>query len=410
MEKYVGLREGKIVWISDKNAAEGVKLPEQFHKLSDHELISNVRYKNGQFEDKSAQKNIQDLKVALIGVWKINCGISTYSDFLMDQIKSQVKDYRIFAELASDAAPDIHVDRCWERGKPMMELARQVNDYDPDVVLIQHEYGIFPDARHWLALISNLHTQKVFVALHSVYQFHQDKTICEAAIPNVIVHTKLQEEGLRLKGYKKPIHIIPHGCLPPRGLPRLWNLYRSEHTFMQFGFGFEYKGWENALQACALLKKEYPDVFYTGLFSESVYSKHLHDNYFNKLQGFIRELGIEENVSLIRGFQPDEVLESFFRTNKCAVFPYRENGEHTVLAVTGAARVAMTYGIPVVTSRVPFFSDLDQACLQASTPEELVEQIKKAWADPKGCVAKQDEFLKKNSWANVARMYLEVMR
>jgi glycosyltransferase involved in cell wall biosynthesis len=409
MEKYVGLREGKIVWVSDQNTNQGVRLPEQFYQLTDHQLISNVRLKNGQFVDKTAPKEIADLRIALIGVWQINCGVSTYSDYLMDQIKVQVKDYKIFAEKA-DGEEDPHVERCWERGKSLGELAQQVNDYDPDVVLIQHEYGIFPDARHWLALLSNLHTQKVFVALHSVYIYHHDKTICEAAIPNVIVHTKLQEEGLRAKGFKKPIHVIPHGCLPPRLKPRLWNLYRSEHTFMQFGFGFEYKGWENALQACALLKKEYPDVFYTGLFSESPFSKHLHDNYFNKLQTFIKELGIEENVSLIRGFQADEVLESFFRTNKCAVFPYRENGEHTVLAVTGAARVAMTHGIPVVTSRVPFFSDLYNACLQASSPEELVEQIKKAWADPKQFVDRQDAFLRKNSWANVARMYLEVVR
>jgi glycosyltransferase involved in cell wall biosynthesis len=225
----------------------------------------------------------------------------------------------------------------------------------------------------------------------------------------MIVHTDLAKKVLRQKGIKGSVDVIPHGCVPNEQKPRLWNLYRSPHTFMQFGFGFEYKGWENALRACAVLRQKYPDVFFTGLFSESPFSLNLHEKYFLRLQDLIAELGIAENVSLIRGFQSEEVLDSFFRLNRCAVFPYLDNGEHTVYGVTGAARVAMSHGIPVVTSSVPFFYDLRGTCPQADTPETLADEIEKAWADPTPHVNRQDEFLEANSWSCVARQYVKAM-
>ena len=249
----------------------------------------------------------------------------------------------------------------------------------------------------------------MYVALHSVYR-HKDKTVCEAVIPNIIVHTDLARDVLvNEKKVNGKISVIPHGCLPLADQSKLWNIYKTPHTFMQFGFGFEYKGWENSLKACAELKKKYPDVFFTGVFSESKFSKGFHDRYFDRLQELIEQLGIRQNVAILRGFQSDEVLESMFRLNKCLALPYVDGGEHQVLAVTGAARVGMRYGIPVVTSDVPFFSDLKGICPQSNNLTQLIENIEKAWTDNGDQVIRQNEFLIKNSWKAVADMYLGVM-
>lgn len=408
MVRYVGCDQNRIIWVSGQEAEGTIRLPDQFGYCSDRQLLKNFRYQDGRFTDRTNLKDPKDLRIAVVGVWKIPCGISTYTEYLMREIGNLCPEYRIFCETGPEVQPEPSVEPCWRRGEPLTDLVDRIKRYDPDVVLVQHEYGIFPDARHWLAFLSALYDYRVFVALHSVYR-HPDKTICEAAVPRIIVHTELAREVLREKGMTKPIDLIPHGCLLNEQKPRLWNIYKSPHTFMQFGFGFEYKGWENSLDACALLKEKYPDVFFTGLFSESPFSQNLHDKYFAKLQRRIESLGIGPNCSLIRGFQTEAVLDSFFRLNRCAVFPYRDNGEHQVYAVTGAARMAMRHGIPTVTSSVPFFSDLSGVCPQANTPEELAQAIQAAWADPQEIVQRQDQFLIQNSWAEAARRYVELL-
>ena len=66
---------------------------------------------------------------------------------------------------------------------------------------------------------------------------------------------------------------------------------------------------------------KYPDIFFTGLCSESVLNKNYHQSYYLQLMELIDELGIQENVALIRGYQSDQSWDSYFRTNKIALFP-----------------------------------------------------------------------------------------
>ena len=71
---------------------------------------------------------------------------------------------------------------------------------------------------------------------------------------------------------------------------------KSEKTFMQFGFLFRYKGWQLALETVGLLKEKYPDIFFTGLCSESPYAKVEHQIYYNELMELASRLNIKENI------------------------------------------------------------------------------------------------------------------
>lgn len=408
MERYFGSSGSRIVWVGNKGC--GLKVPDHLLSVSDRDLMEHYRAtKDGELVPRTLNKQSHELKIAFVGVWKIPCGISTYTEYLLNEMTKLIGSYKIFAEYSDGSAEEDHVLRCWRRGESLIGLADAINEYDPDVVLVQHEYGMFPDAKRWLSFLTAIRHAKVYVALHSVY-LHKDKSICEAVIPNIIVHTDLARDVLvNTKKVSAPVHVVPHGCLLPSEQSKLWNLYWTEHTFMQFGFGFEYKGWENSLLTCAELKKKYPDVFFTGLMSESKYNKEFHDRYYERLQGMVDDLGIRDNVALIRGYQSEEILDSFFRTNKCLLLPYKHNGDHQVFAVTGAARLAMRSGIPVITSDVPFFSDLVDVCPQANTPEKMATAIESAWQDSSAQVLRQNEFLVKNSWENVSKLYLDAI-
>jgi glycosyltransferase involved in cell wall biosynthesis len=409
---YVGHRSGKICFVSthycqtDRFQILEARLPAEAQNIND--VSENYRVWNDQLVHKNHTIRLKDLRIALVGVYKIPCGIATYAEALWSEQIKLVKEAHIFAEQA-DVPPEEGVTRCWKRGKPLGNLIQAIHDYDPDLVLAQHEFGIFPDARYWLSFMSAMQRYRTVVTLHSVFR-HADKTVCEAAIPEIVVHTNLAKNVLT-KEKKIPgiVHVFPHGCFPPKNPARLWNRYFSDHTVIQFGFGFRYKGWERSIEAISKLKPKFPDIFFTGIYSESVLGARAHEEYFQELQQQIRSLKLQDHVGLIRGFQSQEALEAYLRSNRVAIFPYTNHPDHVVFGSTGAARVAMTEGIPVVVSNVPLFHDLEGICPRVETIDELCQAIE-TFFDPKKAQAQvslQNQFLTDNSWAQVAKNQLE---
>ncbi len=373
-------------------------------------LIRDYEVKGGHLRKKFRNVNIKDAKIAFVSVWGIPCGISTYSEFLVNEMRKQGFNVKVFAEHYQGSEDNTNVVHCWERGKDLSSLQSALKDYDPDFIYVQHEYGIFPDARHWSKFVAFLDRYNYVVALHSVY-WHKDKTVCEAICRNIIVHSEAAKEVLEKKGISGKITVIPHGCVEGKDLTRLWNIYKSPNTIMQFGFGFEYKGWGTALEAVRILKEKYPNIFYLILFSESSFATDYHSGQFAKLENLIAEKGLTENVAALRGFQREEVIDTFLRTVRVAVFPYTSHPEHIVYGSTGAARIAMANGTPVIVSKLPLFYDLEGVVPRVENAEQLAIELDKLFSCPahyKEVRERSLKFVEENSWQNVASRYINV--
>jgi len=425
MSRYAGVKNNNIYVVSDSvfsnKDLEVVEMPSELDNISIQELIETFKFKNGIFSAKNTVKLKENLKVAFVSNWKMRCGIATYAEFLYSEIMEHVGDYKFFIEkndkptgpinYAGDTKiPDDKLVACWKRGESLKELVKEIKTYDPDVVLIQHEFGIWPNARYWLSLMSQLSEYRVIVTMHSVFH-HRDKTICEAAMPEIVVHLPGAFDVLKKeKGVPGLVYVIPHGSFPCKNRERLWNFYKSERTFMQFGFGFRYKGWENCIKAAAILKKKYSDVFFTGLFSESQFSKVEHELYYNELMLLISKLDLEENVAILKGFQSDATLDSFLRTNQAAIFPYVTHPSHEVFGSSGAARVAMSKGLPVITSSINHFSDLPT--IKADTPEQMAEALDLLFSNKQhkeNQINIQIAYLNDTAWEKVALKYIDIL-
>lgn len=422
MPKFAGIKNNLICVVADtKFSMDGldvIPIPEEFESYSSYDLVTKLKYKNGALVVKRGKKLAKNLRVAFVGNWKMRCGIATYSENLWPEIAKRVGDFKLFIEKNENSTGNLYqigdvtidpekVSACWKRGEQLQDLVAQLKAYDPDVIFIQHEFGLWPNAMYWLSFMNQLQDFRVIVTMHSVFH-HRDKTICEAAMPEIVVHL----EGAKnvLKNEKKIpglVHVIPHGCFPCVDKERLWNFYKSDHTVIQQGFGFRYKGWELSIRAVAILKQKYSDVFFTGLFSESPYNMIEHQMYYDELMLLVKELGVEENVAIIRGYQSDETMDSYLRTNKVALFPYTSHPDHEVFGVSGAARVAMSKAIPVITTSVNHFSDVPT--IKADTPNEIAIELDKLFSDHKACetqVEKQIEFLENNTWEMIALRYI----
>jgi glycosyltransferase involved in cell wall biosynthesis len=425
MTKYLGIKNESICLISDRPFINSeykiIELPKELEVLSNKELVLNYKIKDGKIVSIVGEKNIKNLKVALINNWKMQCGISTYAEFLYNDLIPHLNDYKLFIEKNSNPTgplnkleniiiPEDRIVSCWERGKPLKKLILEVHKYNPDIVLIQHEFGIFPDAKYWLSLMSQLNKYRVIVIMHSTFH-HQDKTVFEASCQEIIVHLSGAKELLeKEKQISAKIHVVPHGCPNKIDKEKLWNSYRSKHTILSVGFGFRYKLWEQTIEATALLKNKYSDIFFTALFSESPYNKIEHQLYFNDLQKLISELGVEDHVGIIRGFQSENVVSTFLKMNSVLAFPYTNDPQHDMFGASGSARFCMSHNIPTISSNINHFSDLPT--IKVNDVKSMAETIDKLFSDitlVNDQLKKQEIYLNENSWKKTAEKFINIL-
>lgn len=365
-------------------------------------------------------------RVAFISVYNTPCGISTYNEQLIEELK-QYADVRVFAEYADDVksekieGDDEFVTRCWHRSEhPKVQLMQLVDEWKPDLIHFGHEYGFFAKAYLFTSLVSWFKSRKypIIATMHSIYE-HRDKTVHEASGQHIIAHTESGRQCLLNKGIDNDkITVIPHGSNifdgdadNPKLLSPLWNTWDSEHTMFQPGFLFEYKGHLKMLGVVARLKEKYNDVHYIIQGSENPNNAKEHERVFRKLVNECKKLNIEENVTINRGFVTNDVLMSFIRTTKVCVLPYVSHPEHDVCSTSGIARVVVGTKTPLVTTKVHLFDDVCGVSFQAGTDDELYNVLDKIFSEPAIQVQYDDarlDFLKKTSWKSVAKMHFDL--
>lgn len=355
------------------------------------------------------------LRVAVICNWGQNCGISTYAKYLVDSLRPRVSELKIFSEHGVEASEV--VEPCWRRGESMHEAIKKVQEWKPDFVLIQHEFGIFPKAPYLLQMLQMLDDIPYAVVLHSTYE-HLDKSVCTSAMKRLIVHTDVAKGILRKLGNLGDIHVIPHGCVQFPDRDRLWNIYQTEHVIVQFGFGFFYKGVDRAIDAIKILKDSYPDkydgekdkIFYCYYCSESGHCKNIHNEYMSYLMKKVEGLGLRDNVVVIKKYNSDQEVNNILRTAKMAIFPYLINKDNMVYGASGAIRVAMANGLPVLASESHLFDELPVP--RPDSAQALSDEIHRIFSDcshKERLVAAQDDYVLDNNWGSVADRYVETM-
>ena len=109
--------------------------------------------------------------------------------------------------------PNSKIIECWKRGEDLQELVNEIKIYDPDIILLGHEFGLFSNCRFWLSFLTQLSDYRLIITMHSIFPNHQDKTIFEAAMSEIVVHLDGAKKALEdNKKIKAKITVIPHGC------------------------------------------------------------------------------------------------------------------------------------------------------------------------------------------------------
>jgi glycosyltransferase involved in cell wall biosynthesis len=366
------------------------------------------------------------LRVAMISDYGIKCGIATYTKFLCDALRPLVRELKIFAEEAATANPEQDLEdqviRCWDRMGDYSRIPVLMKKFDPDIIFIQHEFGLFHQVDAWNSLLSQLSHWRTVTVFHTVLEHNVPnrearldytcRALSEAACPEIIVHSPKARATLLDRGYSGLVHHIPHGCFDPspERLPSTKYGMFPKHSIFQYGFGSKHKGWETALDVVDQLKDKYPDLMYIGMFSLSEFGSEGQIAYHKQLLDMIQERGLSKHCAIHRGFSSEQMLSNFIRSTRVCLFPYKApNSNWASWGASGAIQRPLSHGVPVVLSDFSQFAEYEGILPICKTTEEMVSTIDRIFSDPAYEKELCDTALKLSEdrkWSRVADWYL----
>lgn len=272
---------------------------------------------------------------------------------------------------------------------PQARVIARVDDLQPAAVLhVQHEPSLAGQAHTGLLL-----TRARQLGMPTVATLH---AIGGTAAPwegtcDALVTTSARSAAvLRDRWPRQRVELIPHGCptwFPPRKKTR--GLVIGAHGFLA-----PHKGFWRLLEALDRLPGTELLLFSHALDPE--------------LEARWEEAAASRAVRRVGDFLPaGEVAGRLAAEADVLVYWY---DEHSIGAVSGAARVGLATGVPVLTSRTSWFSDLAGATWQ---PADLVAGISRLLEDDRlraDLTAAARQHCHEHSWKNVAERHVALWR
>ncbi len=302
------------------------------------------------------------LRVGLLGTYPpTECGIATFTRnvraaLLEARPSWQVPIVRVVEQPAPFALAEVAAS--WVRGRPqtMSHVLSVLNECD--VVVIQHEFGIFDgdDGEAVLDLVRELHVPLV-VELHTVLvaPSAQQRSIVQSLLDRaelVVVPSASALARLRATHHVRRGALVPHGATAnferrpherrPGGLVLTWGL---------LGPG---KGIEDAIRAVAELRDLYPPVTYVVAGHTHPHERANGDHYRRRLEALAAELGVGTMVRLDDQYRDRAALNGLIRSADVVLLPY----ETTEQVSSGVLVEALASARPVVATRFPHAVEL----------------------------------------------------
>ncbi|PVB62773.1 glycosyltransferase family 4 protein [Labrenzia sp. 011] len=304
--------------------------------------------------------------VALIGNFPPRqCGIATFTADLHAALKSAKPSAHLSVVAMTDpgqsyAYPgDVGYEIAQNDPDAYVAAAGHIDALNPDVVSIQHEFGIYGGASGelLLKLVERLRAP-IVTTLHTVLT---DPTPAERRVMNalarhssrLVVMTDMAR-AILTDTWKIPtdkIAVIPHG-IPD--LPFLDPAFQKHHfgldgskVALTFGLLSPNKGIENMIAALPALVKAHPDLVYVVLGAT-----HPHliaregEAYRQSLQDKARALGVTDHVRFINEYVDTLTLQAWLSAADIYVTPYLNEAQIT----SGTLSYAVGLGKAVVST------------------------------------------------------------
>ncbi len=283
------------------------------------------------------------IRLAVIGTYiPRQCGIATFSSDLCHAIQSNMPNPEDIFVIAMDDIPEgynypqmVKLEIRADMAADYKRAADYVNISPVDVVLIQHEFGIFGgEAGSYLNTFLQALRKPVMSTLHTIldeplpeYRNSMEKLIRYSEKLIVMSH---RGSDMLQDIYNVPeekITYIAHGIPDVPFLDP--NFYKDDFgiagrkSILTFGLLSQGKGIENMIKAMPAVVKKFPDAVYTILGATHPHIKRMEgEKYRNSLKKLARDLGVENNIIFVNKFVVLEELCKYIASADIYVTPY----------------------------------------------------------------------------------------
>jgi glycosyltransferase involved in cell wall biosynthesis len=381
----------------------------------------------------SQQPEIRRQQIAVIGNYlPRQCGIATFTTDFCEALAAKAPETSIFAIPVNDTEegypypPRVRFELDESDVESYRRAADFINLNGVDLVVLQHEYGIFGGiaGSHILALLRELRMPIVTV-LHTVLREPdraQRKVLGEIAkLSDRLVVMSAHAVTFLTEIYGIPetkIAMIPHGIPDVPFVDP--NFYKDKFdaegkiVLLTFGLLSPNKGIEHVIAALPAIVKRYPNVLYIVLGATHPHVKrHEGEAYRLRLQQQARELGVEENVVFYNQFVRLDELVEFIGAADMYITPYL-NAEQTV---SGTLAYTVGTGKAVISTPYWYAEELlanDRGVLvpfkdSAAIAKNVLELLEN---EPERHAMRKRAFLygREMTWPQVAERYLELFQ
>ena len=307
-------------------------------------------------------------KVAMVTTWNNKCGIAEYTRLLCEELEQKV-DFTIYpnsgVKLMKIDEPNV-AGRLWHSAfeGDLKDLKEEIKKRFYDFLHFQFNFGFFK-LDHLADLITDLYEhQKIIITFHKT----KDATIANDIISlrsikdqlnlcyRLIVHQTDDRDLLISMGIDKDsIDIIPLGQIsyPEKSREFILSKINLNRSLIigSYGFLLPNKGIKEAIEALALIKKQYPDVLY--IISCALYESIDSLNYLDDCQKLADKLKLNKNVVFITEFLPNDESVALLQACDVLLMAYHPSGE----SASGAIRFCIAALRPVITTRQDIFNE-----------------------------------------------------
>ncbi|MEO6714573.1 MAG: glycosyltransferase [Mycobacteriales bacterium] len=318
------------------------------------------------------------------------CGIATFSRDLRCALEDASADVdvdivSIVRNIAQPDEPEVAARIRQDVRGDYPAAARTLAGRGTDVVIIEHEYGIFGgDEGSYVVSLADELSQPVVVTLHtvlsqpSVRQAETLRALCERATL-ITVFTETARRMVIDAHLAPPerVRVVPHGgpsALLPENNPRRSELPATadsdlaaiaprpvlrkldgRRVLSTFGLISAGKGIEVAIKALPAIVEKHPEVLYLVAGQTHPEVVNLEgERYRLELERLVEDLGMTDNVHFLDKFLTVDELAVLLGRTDIYVTPYLSREQ----IVSGALTFAVVAGCPVVSTPYYYAEDL----------------------------------------------------
>ncbi len=321
------------------------------------------------------------MRIAMISTYPpIECGIATYTENLCRALSREKNEIFIVSQ---HGAYGRNVYPVYNAADDNIagEIYNLLAKLTPDVVHIQHEFGLY-GVQHGIQLNELILRLKmaalpVAVTLHTVRNPmpRDDEIILENIVRDsqmIIVHEQQQKDVLAAAfGSSDHIRVIPHGIRNVEPVPRARELLEvvGKKTALLVGYVRPSKRFERIIELRPEVAEAVPDAV---LILAGKMRGIEHSDYYKMMIRMAEKSPAADQILVLRGQFPQHTFDTIISGADCMLLPYEAGAQSGILANAAA------FHVPVVTSDLESFVHWNQQSgggLSATTDEEYVKQI-----------------------------------